>query len=414
VKLTLSTPRRYALSLLIIGIALVVRLVMAPLWETTAPFALFMFATVITAAYCGVGPALLTGAAGFLTRLYFDSPIVDGVIAWEEVVRLGLFAGFVVGTAIVLNRMRDDRLQLETSMAAAQREILERRRVEAALESARAGAEAANRLKDEFLALVSHELRTPINAILGWVSLLRNGALPPDRSMYALEIIHKNAKTQAQLVTDLLDIAHGLTGQFQLESRAVDLNTLLRSVVDASREAADARHLTLWLSIPPELLVVWGDPARVEQIITHLLSNAVKFTPEGGEVGVTLARRDSSAELVVTDTGEGIDHDFEPHLFEPFRQAETGATRRYGGLGLGLALVRQLVELHGGTVTGEAMSHESGARFTVRLPLHESDAVGTRESGLEVRDSRPVVRDPKLGTPTELELKRADADLQAM
>ncbi len=385
---------------------------MAPLWETTAPFALFMFATVITAAYCGVGPALLTGAAGFLTRLYFDSPIVNGVIAWAEVVRLGLFGGFVVGTAIILNRMRDDRLQLETSMAAAQRELLERRRVETALESARAGAEAANRLKDEFLALVSHELRTPINAILGWVTLLRNGALPADRSMYALEIIHKNAKTQAQLVTDLLDIARGLTGQFQLESRAVDLNTLLRAVVDTSRETADARRLTLWLSVSPEHLVVWGDAARVEQIITHLLANAIKFTPEGGEVGVTLARRDASAELVVTDTGEGIEPEFEPYLFEPFRQAETGATRRYGGLGLGLALVRQLVELHGGTVTGEPMSGESGARFTVRLPLFESDAVGTRDSGLDVRDSELGTRDSGFGT--EIEINRADADMQAM
>lgn len=413
-KHTLSTPGRYGLALLIIGVALLVRLLMAPLWETTAPFALFMFATVITATYCGVGPALLTGAAGLLTRLYFDSPVVHGVIAWEEVVRLGLFAGFVVGTAIVLNRMRDDRLQLETSMAAAQRELLERRRVEAALESARVGAEAANRLKDEFLALVSHELRTPINAILGWVTLLRNGALPADRSMYALEIIHKNAKTQAQLVTDLLDIAHGLTGQFQLESRAVDLNPLLRAVVDASREAADARHLTLWLSVSPEPLVVWGDPARVEQIITHLLSNAVKFTPEGGEVGVTLARRDSSAELVVTDTGEGIDHDFEPHLFEPFRQAETGATRRYGGLGLGLALVRQLVELHGGTVTGEAMSHESGARFTVRLPLYESDAVGSRDPESKVRSSGREARDAGLAVRSELDFNRADADCQAL
>jgi signal transduction histidine kinase len=410
---TLSTPGRYALALLIIGLTLLVRLLMAPLWETTAPFALFMFATVITAAYCGVGPALLTGTAGLLTRLYFDSPVVDGAIAWEEIIRLGLFICFVVGTTIVLNRMRVDRLQLETSMAAAQRELQERRRVEVALESARAGAEAANRLKDEFLALVSHELRTPINAILGWVTLLRNGALPADRSMYALEIIHKNAKTQAQLVTDLLDIAHGLTGQFQLDARAVNLSTLLRSVVDASRDAADARHLTLWMSVAPEHLVVWGDPARVDQIITHLLANAIKFTPEGGEVGVTLARRDSSAELVVTDTGEGIEPEFEPYLFEPFRQADTGATRRYGGLGLGLALVRQLVELHGGTVTGGALGNETGARFTVRLPLHDPDADGAADSKVEAREPGLGTQKSGIGTRSDIEIKRADADLQA-
>jgi signal transduction histidine kinase len=350
---------------------LLVRVIMAPLWETTAPFALFMFATVIVAWFAGIGPALLAGAAGLITRLYFDSPSPSGHISVEETIRLTLFGGFVVGTAIVLNRMRNDRRALEASVAAAQREIEVRRGVETALESARAGAEAANRLKDEFLALVSHELRTPINAILGWVTLLRNGALPPDRSMYALEIIHKNAKTQAQLVTDLLDIARGLTGQFQLETTVLDLNEIVRSVVSTSRESAEARQITLWLSVTPEHLYVRAEAARIGQIVNHLLSNAIKFTPEGGEVGVALTREDRVAELVVTDTGEGIEPHFAPYLFEPFRQAETGSTRRYGGLGLGLTLVRQLVELHGGSVAGESAGADGGARFVVRLPLQE-------------------------------------------
>jgi len=346
---------------------------MAPLWETTAPFALFMFATVLAAWFAGTGPALLTGAAGLLTRLYFDSPSPPGElpVTWEEAVRLTLYAGFVIGSAIVLNRMRDDRRDLEASIAAARREIEERRRVEVALESARASAEAANRLKDEFLALVSHELRTPVNAILGWIALLRNGALPAERSMYALEVIHKNAQTQAQLVTDLLDIARGLTGQIQLDRACLDLNTVVRTVVESSRVAADARQITLWLHVGPEHLSVWGDLARLQEVVTHLLSNAIKFTPVGGEVGVSLGRRQDSAELVVTDTGDGIEPAFAPHLFEPFRQAETGSTRRYGGLGLGLALVRQLVELHGGSVTGESAGSVGGARFTVLLPLRD-------------------------------------------
>ncbi len=173
---------------------------MAPLWETTAPFALFMFATVVAAWLAGVGPGILTGAVGLATRIYFDSPRGPGnlPVTWEEAVRLALFGGFVVGIAIVLDRMREDRRELEARIVAARLEIEERQRVEAALESARAGAEEANRLKDEFLGLVSHELRTPLNAILGWVALLRNGALPPERSHYALEIIQKNASDAGQ------------------------------------------------------------------------------------------------------------------------------------------------------------------------------------------------------------------------
>jgi signal transduction histidine kinase len=344
---------------------------MAPLWETTAPFALFMCATVIAAWYGGIGPALLTGTAGIVTRLYFDSPRSGAFVPWEEAVRLGLFGVFVLGSAVVLNRMREDRRQLEESITAAMREIEERRRIEQDLETARASAEAANRLKDEFLALVSHELRTPLNAILGWITLLRNGALPPDRSMYALEIIHKNAKMQNQLVTDLLDVARGLTGQFHLEQAPVELNAIVRAVVRRSRDTADARRITLWLDSCPEHLHVWGDAARVEQAVGNLLSNALKFTPEGGEVGVTLSRQGGMAELSVTDSGDGIDAAFLPHLFEPFRQEQTGATRQYGGLGLGLALVQQIVTLHGGTVAGASAGLDGGARFSFRLPLQD-------------------------------------------
>ena len=350
-----------------------VRVIMAPIWETTAPFALFMFATVIAAWFAGMGPALLTGAAGLAARMYFDSPTGPSplIVTWEEAVRLTLFGGFVVFTAIVLERLRNDRLVLEQTVAAAEREIQERRRVEAALEAARATAEAANRAKDDFLALVSHELRTPLNVILGWAALMRSGAVPPERSHEALEIIQKNAKTQAQLVTDLLDIARSLNGQMQLDTGRVDLNTLVRTVVEAGRSTADARRITMSVSIEQTPMVVWGDIARLQQIVSNLLSNAIKFTPAGGEVGVSLGRFNGAAELVVTDTGDGIEPEFEPYLFEPFRQGETGATRRYGGLGLGLALVRHLVELHGGSVNGGSAGPEGGARFAVTIPLRE-------------------------------------------
>jgi signal transduction histidine kinase len=368
---TLSTAHRYSLAVLISLTALLLRMAMAPLWETTAPFALFMFATVVTAWRAGKGPAILTGAIGFATRLYFDSPPGPGQLPypWEELVRLTLYAGFVVGTSVMLDRMREDRRALEERILDARREIDERRRVEAALEAARASAEGANRLKDEFLALVSHELRTPLNAIIGWVALLRSGAVPPERSHYALEIIEKNANAQAKLVTNLLDIARSLTGQIELDAAAIDLNTTVRGVVESSRKLAAARHIAISMTSEEGPVTVWGDLERLQQITGHLLSNAIKFAPAGGQIGVTVGRNNGTAELVVTNTGEGIQPEFAPHLFEPFRQGETGSTRRYGGLGLGLALVHQLVRLHGGSVSGAPAGPDGGARFTVRLPL---------------------------------------------
>ncbi len=368
---TLSTAHRYSLAILISLTALLLRMVMAPLWETTAPFALFMFATVVTAWRAGQGPAMLTGAIGLATRLYFDSPPGPGQLpyTWEEIVRLTLYAGFVVGTSVILDRMGEDRRALEDRILDARKEIDERRRVEAALEAARASAEGANRLKDEFLALVSHELRTPLNAIIGWVALLRSGAVPTERSPYALEIIEKNANAQAKLVTDLLDIARSLTGQIELDAAAIDLNTTVRGVVESSRKSAAARQIAISMTSEEGPLTVWGDLERLQQITGHLLSNAIKFAPAGGQIGVTLGRNNGTAELVVTNTGEGIQPEFAPHLFEPFRQGETGSTRRYGGLGLGLALVNQLVRLHGGSVSGAPAGPDGGARFTVRLPL---------------------------------------------
>ena len=363
------TVHRYFLALFISLVALVIRFIMAPLWETTAPFALFMFATVITAWFAGTGPAIVTGAAGLLTRLYFDSSATSGGVplSWEEAVRLTLFGGFVIGSAVVLSRMRADRRDLEASISAARREIEERRLIEADLVAARAAAEAANRHKDEFLALVSHELRTPLNAVLGWVALMKNGALPPERAAYALEVIQKNAKAQAQLISDLLDIARTLTGKMTLETSLIELNMVVRAVADASRPAAEGRGIHLSIAIDTTPLMIWGDLERIQQVIGSLIENAIKFTPDGGRITVALARRDQQAEVTVSDTGEGIVPEFVPFLFEPFQQADSSSTRRHGGLGLGLALVRRLVELHGGSVEGAGT--DAGARFTVRLPL---------------------------------------------
>lgn len=369
----LSSPaQRYLFAVLVIGTTLTVRSLMAPLWETTAPFALFMFATVVTAWLAGTGPALLTSAAGISARLYFDSPHDGGPwpVTGEEAVRLTLFAGFAAASVVVLERMKSDRRQLEASIAAAQAEIAERARMEQTLVAARAEAEEANRLKDEFLAMVSHELRTPLNAILGWVALLRGGSLSTPYTVHALEVVDRNARLQAELVADLLDVARSLTGRLHVEpSDQVDLLALARETAEQVRGTALGKGVELAVELPEGDLPVWGERDRLRQVIAKLLTNAIKFTPAPGRVTLSLARVGSFAEIVVTDTGIGIPPAFLPHVFERFTQADTGSTRQHGGLGLGLAIVRQLVDLHRGHIQVTSDGEGRGARFIVRLPV---------------------------------------------
>jgi PAS domain S-box-containing protein len=486
--------------LAIVIATLVVRALMAPLWETTAPFALFMFATVLTAWFAGFGPALLTGVCSIIIRLYFDLPHGDGwrVVTGDEALRLSLFCFFVYGCAALLTRMRSDREHLETSMRQAHHELQERRHAEAALrdseqrlrqladampqivwtagpagfdyfngrwtdytgvtfdrpqcfedwqavlhrddlaaassaweraartgetyevefrlkskagdyrwflgravpvrdasgglvrwfgtctdidaqkrteqalEAARSEAEEANRIKDEFLAMISHELRTPLNAILGWVALLRHGSVPHASTSNALEIIHRNAKMQEQLVADLLDMAGSMGGRLKVVRAEVDLVGAVRTVVETHGSAASKAGIRLQLSGQSEPLVVWGDASRLQQVVRNLLSNALKFTPAGGQVDVQVRSTQGWAEFTVSDSGSGIDPDFLPYLFERFTQAETGATRQHGGLGLGLSIARYIVELHGGSVSAHSEGQNRGARFTVRLPLYRA------------------------------------------
>jgi PAS domain S-box-containing protein len=498
-----STPTRiyrYLIAVVIVIATLIVRLLMAPLWETTAPFALFMLATVVTAWFAGFGPAILTGICSVVIRLYFDLPHTDSwrAVSWEEAVRLSLFCGFVWGTATLLTRMRADRADLESSMQQAQHELRERQRAEAALrdseqrlrqladampqivwtagpagfdyfnerwtdytglaiepsrtfdgwrtvvhpddletaaaawdraagtgetyeveyrlksktgdyrwflgravpvrdpsggvarwfgtctdidaqkrteqalDAARSAAEDANRVKDEFLAMVSHELRTPLNAILGWVALIRHGSVPEASMSNALEVIHRNAKTQAQLVADLLDMAGSVGGRLKVIQSEVDLVRAVRPVVERHTVTAAKNGIRLQMNGNSEPLIVWGDETRLQQVVRNLLSNALKFTPSGGRIDVRLRPMNGSVELTVSDSGSGIDPDFLPHLFERFTQAETGATRQHGGLGLGLSIARYIVELHGGSVSAHSEGQNRGACFTVLLPLHRA------------------------------------------
>jgi signal transduction histidine kinase len=225
----------------------------------------------------------------------------------------------------------------------------------------------ASRLKDEFLATLSHELRTPLNAILGWTKLLRAGALPPGSQDRALEKVERNAQAQTRLVEDLLEISRITSGKLRLELREVDLAALVHAAVESVRPAAEVRELTLEAAGVDRPLPTVGDPDRLQQVIWNLVSNAVKFTPAGGRISVTLQRADQTDTLIVRDTGIGIDSAFIPHVFDTFRQADASSTRQFGGLGLGLSIARRLVELHGGTI--EASSVGTGATFTVRLPV---------------------------------------------
>lgn len=248
-------------------------------------------------------------------------------------------------------RVEDERAQLLTRERAARRE-----------------AEEASRLRDEFLTTVSHELRTPLTAILGWVQLLRGGRLPPDKHGRALETIERNARAQAQLIEDLLDVSSIMAGKLRLEVTAVDLPAIIEAALETVRPAAEAKGLHLRASLTADCPVM-GDTQRLHQVVWNLLANAVKFTPQGGQVHVQLARHEASVEVTVTDTGVGIDPEFQPHAFRRFRQANGATTRAHGGLGLGLSIVRQLVELHGGTVRVFSEGVGRGASFTVRLPL---------------------------------------------
>jgi signal transduction histidine kinase/ActR/RegA family two-component response regulator len=246
---------------------------------------------------------------------------------------------------------------------------IDRARLYEAEQKARIQAEEANRTKDEFLATVSHELRTPLNAIVGWCGMLRSGRLDQPTIDRAIEIIDRNAKVQAQLIEDILDVSRIITGKLGLDVRPVELAQIVEAAVDSVRLAAEAKGIRVQSLLDPRTGPVAGDPNRLQQIVWNLLSNAVKFTAKGGQVQIQLRAIDARVEIIVSDTGQGISNEFLPYVFDQFRQADSATTRRFGGLGLGLAIVRHLVELHGGTIHAESAGIGQGATFTVRLPV---------------------------------------------
>jgi signal transduction histidine kinase/CheY-like chemotaxis protein len=272
-------------------------------------------------------------------------------------------------------------------------------RAAVAVDNARlyAEAEGANRAKDQFLATLSHELRTPLTAMLGWVSMLRSGRLSGDEAAGALASIERNTRVQAQLINDLLDVSRIVAGKLQIDKRPVDLRVVIEHALDSVRRETEKRRHTVTCAIDPEAAWVPGDAMRLQQIVVNLLGNAAKFTPDGGHIDVRLERHNAFARVTVSDTGQGIEPAMLPHIFESFRQADSSSTRRHGGLGLGLAIVRRLVALHGGRVEATSAGRGQGAAFSVYLLLLSEDARPLAVvAGPEIRRPREDTGLPRL------------------
>jgi PAS domain S-box-containing protein len=289
----------------------------------------------------------------------------------------------IVGVVLVFRDVTERRRSdTEREIAA-----LERERLLGAERTARAEAERANRLKDDFMAMVSHELRTPLNAILGWTELLvrkRDDAAMLSRG---LDIITRNTRLQTQLISDLLDISRVVSGKLRLDIQSVDLSSVVDAAIETIQQPADAKGIRIEKRLDSTIMPIAGDPARLQQVVWNLLSNAVKFTPGGGRVMVTLRRAESQAEILVDDNGAGIRPDFLPHVFDRFQQADASRARRFGGLGLGLSIVKNLVELHGGSVVADSRGEGRGATFTIVLPFAAPPSL--REEALTPVSTQP-------------------------
>lgn len=312
-------------------------------------------------------------------------------------------------TAMQEGRALDERMNVtERKQAEAERDSLLIREQEARRE-----AETANRAKDEFLATLSHELRTPLNAILGWARLLTSGNLADAEAEAALKTIDRNAQAQAQLIEDILDVSRIISGKLRLETRLVDLAAVVEAAVDTAIPAAEAKRILLRGVVDAGAITVLGDANRLQQVVGNLLSNALKFTPTGGLVQAQLERDETQARIIVTDTGQGIGPEFLPHVFDRFRQANSTSTRTHGGLGLGLAIVRHLTELHGGRVEVESPGLGQGATFIIKLPLAVVNALDDGQVQGPERRTRTKVKNDLARPPALADLRILVVDDEA-
>jgi signal transduction histidine kinase len=325
-----SAVRKIGTPPLILAVSLDQREVLAP-WRRDAAGGAAVF---------GIGALLLASVLLLLYRQIDAKQVAEATLAREREVESG--------------RLRDTNQRLAETLA---RE-----------KGARADAEAASAIKDQFLMTVSHELRTPLTSISGWARLLLDGGITGEQRQAALQTIERNAQTQTRLISDLLDGSSVISGKLRLDVRKVRIADVVMTAVETVHPAAEAKQIRLDTSVDPLAGWIWADPERLQQVVWNLLSNAVKFTTSGGRVRIAVTRHLEAVDIIVADDGIGITAEFLPYVFDRFRQESTGTTRRYGGLGLGLAIVRHLVELHGGTVRAQSDGEGCGATFTVRLP----------------------------------------------
>ena len=386
--------RRYAIAVASVLIAGVITNAV-PLLRDRLTFFLFWPLTFALSWFGGTGPALMATALSALVVIYILPPAYSLAVD-REGLQLTVGSFWIMGTMVAfvarwreraVAEARRERQIAESALAQAERD---RRTAEAAVadaHKAREAAEAANRAKDSFLATISHELRTPLSPILTWTRMLREHRLDAEKTARAIEIIERNADLQATLIEDLLDVSRIVAGKLTLEVRPVVLADVVEHAIETVRPAAEAKNIRLQVVLDTSLAPIPADPDRLQQVFWNLLSNAVKFTPRDGRVHVVLERVNSHVEIAVSDTGQGIPADQIPHLFERFWQADTSSTRTNPGLGLGLGIVRHLVELHGGTVVAESPGQGEGSTFTVKLPV----VPVTRTAGELVR-RHPIAR----------------------
>jgi len=390
-------PVRYLLAVGIAGAATLLRVLVDPVIHDQIPYFIYVASVVVATWFCGRdGGALSTILAAFVGNYMFVSPRYELVPHGEDWVAMSLFSAVAGGLVWLVGRWRSAERVLRQQAGELHVQGQELRAQAVRLQALHAEAERVNRVKDEFLATLSHELRTPLNAIVGWAHLLVSGSLDSQRHRTAADTILRNAHAQTRLVDDLLDVSRIINGKLLLQLAPVDLATVVAAAVELVRNAAEAKDIELRVTIHPGALMI-GDSERLRQVVWNLLSNAVKFTRRHGRVEIRLEPRDSQVQLTVSDTGVGIDPEFMPHLFERFSQADSSTTRPHGGLGLGLAVVRHLVELHGGTVSAASQGSGQGATFTVTLPVRAAAQAQGAAGAVERRGQEYPSRTRPLG-----------------
>jgi signal transduction histidine kinase/CheY-like chemotaxis protein len=354
---TFSVPVRFGIAVVMLATVVVVQLLAGPLIDTGSHLILLATAVMATALLAGTGPALAATVVAAALGARHASTAPDAAAP----LHLALFLVHGLLLTAVVAELRRARRDAEVRARDAH--------------AAREEGENANRMKDEFLATVSHELRTPLNAVLGWVHLLRTGKLDTPTASRGLESIDRNIRLQAQLTADLLDVSKALTGKLHVDPRPTLLDDAVRQAVETATPAATAKGVLIKVSLTEPGVAVHGDPTRLRQIAWQLLANAIKFTPRDGTVEIAADAFGQDARLIVRDSGRGIDPVFLPRIFDRFTQADSSPTRTAGGLGVGLALVHELVELHGGEIEARNREDGRGAIFMARFPLQARDTV---------------------------------------